>query len=107
MFEDKYLKEHHGFPYIAGLDIFVHDNVSKDGKAQEQNEKIAEYIITVADNIADGSMNSEQEKDALKESVSYVTVMYLHIKIKRKKEYNYILWQKIYLLHLKMMIVMK
>ena len=65
-FEDKYLKEHHGFPYIAGLDIFVHDNVSKDGKAQEQNEKIAEYIITVADNIADGSMNSEQEKDALK-----------------------------------------
>lgn len=65
-FEDKYLKEHYGFPYIVGLDIFVHDNVSKDGKAQEQNEKIAEYIITVADNIADGSMNSEQEKDALK-----------------------------------------
>lgn len=65
-FEDKYLKEHHGFPYIAGLDIFVHDNVSRDRKNQEHCEKIAEYIITVADNIADGSMNSEQEKDALK-----------------------------------------
>lgn len=65
-FEDKYLKEHYGFPYIAGLDIFVHDNVSRDRKNQEHCEKIAEYIITVADNIADGSMNSEQEKDALK-----------------------------------------
>lgn len=65
-FEDKYLKEHNGFPYIAGLDIFVHDNVSRDRKNQEHCEKIAEYIITVADNIADGSMNSEQEKDALK-----------------------------------------
>lgn len=48
------------------MDIFVHDNVSRDRKNQEHCEKIAEYIITVADNIADGSMNSEQEKDALK-----------------------------------------
>ena len=46
------------------MDIFVHDNVSRDRKNQEHCEKIAEYIITVADNIADGSMNSEQEKDA-------------------------------------------
>ena len=64
-FEDKYLKEHYGFPYIVGLDIFVHDNVSKESKAQEQNEKIAEYIITVADNIADGNLKGVQEKDAL------------------------------------------
>lgn len=65
-FEDKYLKDHYGFPYIVGLDIFVHDNVSKDGKVQEQNEKIAEYIITVADNIADGNLNGIHEEDALK-----------------------------------------
>lgn len=29
-FEDEHLRRFHGFPYIAGLDIFVHDNVSDD-----------------------------------------------------------------------------
>ena len=65
-FEDEYLRKHYGFPYIAGMDIFVHDNVSNDVKAQKRCEKLAEYIITVADNAADGGMSESQEADALK-----------------------------------------
>lgn len=65
-FEDEHLRRYHGFPYIAGLDIFVHDNVSDDDEAQNQCEKIAEYVITVADAIGDGRFNAAQEEDALK-----------------------------------------
>ena len=64
-FEEEYLKKHRGFPYIAGLDIFVHDNVSKDIKAQEQCEKTAEYIISVADAIEEGRINGDDELAAL------------------------------------------
>jgi phosphorylcholine metabolism protein LicD len=53
-FEDEHLRRFHGFPYIAGLDIFVHDNVSNDAMLQEKCEKTAEYVITVADAIGDG-----------------------------------------------------
>ena len=38
-FEDEHLRRFHGFPYIAGLDIFVHDNVSDDAMLQENDEK--------------------------------------------------------------------
>lgn len=65
-FEDEHLRRYHGFPYIAGLDIFVHDNVSDDDEAQNRCEKIAEYVITVADAIGDGRFNAAQEEDALK-----------------------------------------
>ena len=53
-FEDEHLRRYHGFPYLAGLDIYVHDNVSKDKKAQEKCEKTAEYIVAVADAIEAG-----------------------------------------------------
>lgn len=64
-FEEEYLEKHRGFPYIAGLDIFVHDNVSKDNKAQERCEKTAEYIISVADAIEEGRLDGDDELAAL------------------------------------------
>lgn len=65
-FEDEHLRRFHGFPYIAGLDIFVHDNVSDDAMLQEKCEKTAEYVITVADAIGDGRLNKAQETEALR-----------------------------------------
>lgn len=64
-FEDEHLRRYHGFPYLAGLDIYVHDNVSKDKKAQEKCEKTAEYIVAVADAIEAGQMSAEDEQAAV------------------------------------------
>lgn len=60
-FEEEHLKRYHGFPYIVGLDIFVHDNVSKNAELQQKNEKTAEYIITAADSIAEGKVSYQEE----------------------------------------------
>lgn len=65
-FEDEHLRKYHGFPYIAGLDIFVHDNVSDNAALQEKCEKTAEYVIAVADAIGDGRFSDSQEMEALK-----------------------------------------
>ena len=65
-FEDEHLRRFHGFPYIAGIDIFVHDNVSDDAALQEKCEKIAGYVIAVADAIGDRKFNKIQEMEALK-----------------------------------------
>lgn len=64
-FEDEHLRKYHGFPYLAGLDIYVHDNVSKDKKAQEKCEKTAEYIVAAADAIEAGQMSAADELAAV------------------------------------------
>lgn len=64
-FEDEHLRKYHGFPYLAGLDIYVHDNVSKDRKIQEKCEKTAEYIVAAADAIESGKMTAADELAAV------------------------------------------
>lgn len=64
-FEDEHLRRYHGFPYLAGLDIYVHDNVSKDKEAQGKCEKTAEYIVAAADAIEAGQMSAADELAAV------------------------------------------
>ena len=64
-FEDEHLRRYHGFPYLAGLDIYVHDNVSPDKEAQERCEKTAEYIVAAADAIEAGQMSAYDELEAI------------------------------------------
>lgn len=64
-FEKEHLEKFHGFAYIAGVDIFVLDYVSRDEKKEEIRNKKARYVITVADNIADGKLSETQAEGEL------------------------------------------
>lgn len=62
-FSDEHLKEFNEFPYIAGVDIFLIDYVSKDEEAEKQRDVLADYIIHLADHIAEKKMTPEEIRD--------------------------------------------
>ena len=64
-FEQDHLTRFHGFPYIAGIDLFVLDNVCRDRKKEELRSKKAEFVLAVADNIADGKTDGKQAEEQL------------------------------------------
>lgn len=70
-FEEEHLKRFHSFPYIAGLDLFVLDNVCRDRGRERLKAKKAEFVITVADNIADGLKKGREAEELLKQCESY------------------------------------
>lgn len=65
-FEDTYLKEHHEFPYIAGVDIFLIDYVSKDEEKENRRDLLARYVLNVADNIAEQKVNLKEAEEEIK-----------------------------------------
>lgn len=73
-FEEDHLKRFHGFPYIAGIDLFVLDNVCKDRKREELKSKVAEFVITAADEIAENRVNSETAKSYREQIRNYTGV---------------------------------
>ena len=70
-FEEDHLKRFHGFPYIAGIDLFVLDNVCRDRQKEQLRSKKAEYVLTVADNIADGVTKGREKEDLLRQCEKY------------------------------------
>ncbi len=70
-FEEEHLTRFHGFPYIAGIDLFVLDNVYRDRKKEKLRSKRAEYVLAVADNIADGKTNAKETEELLKQCEQY------------------------------------
>ena len=64
-FEENHLKRFHGFPYIAGIDLFVLDNVCKDRKKERLKSKKAEFVVTVADKLADETVGKKETEDLL------------------------------------------
>lgn len=64
-FEEEHLKRFHGFPYIAGVDIFVLDYVSEDEEKEEYRAKLAKYVIAAADEIAEGRMTGKKANETL------------------------------------------
>ncbi|MCR5687230.1 MAG: LicD family protein [Lachnospiraceae bacterium] len=65
-FEKDHLERFHGFPYIAGLDLYILDNVCADRRREELKAKKTEYVITVADNIADGKTKGREAEEQLR-----------------------------------------
>lgn len=53
-FEPDYMDKYYGFPYMAGLDIFIMDNISKDPEEERCWKTIIKFIIEVADHIDTG-----------------------------------------------------
>lgn len=47
-FDEKHLETYHGFPYSAGLDVFVMDYLYKDSAKEEERRKRAELLLQVA-----------------------------------------------------------
>lgn len=52
-FEEEHLERFHQFPYIAGVDIFILDNVCKDAEREKKRNNSAKYIIEAADLICE------------------------------------------------------
>lgn len=55
-FEQEHLDRFHQFPYIAGVDIFVLDYVSRDEVAEKERDTFAMYTIAIADMIGEGRL---------------------------------------------------
>lgn len=53
-FEEDHLERFHQFPYIAGVDIFVLDYVSRDKEAEQKRDELALHTIALADMIGEG-----------------------------------------------------
>lgn len=64
-FEEEHLKRFHGFPYIAGIDIFILDTMSSDPQKEEQREKVIEYILAIADSLGTKELSAKEKETAL------------------------------------------
>lgn len=56
-FEQEHLDRFHQFPYIAGVDIFVLDYVSRDEVAEKERDTLAMHTIAIADMIGEGRLD--------------------------------------------------
>lgn len=73
-FEQEHLDRFHQFPYIAGVDIFVLDYVSRDEKAEKERDKIALQTIALADMIGEGKVKVETKEYLLQELESECSI---------------------------------
>ena len=66
-FEEDHLERFHQFPYIAGVDIFVLDYVSRDEKAEAKRDELAMHVLVIADSFSDEvSLSKESQEMGLK-----------------------------------------
>ena len=65
-FEEEHLERFHQFPYIAGVDIFVLDYVSRDKEAEQKRDELALHTIALADMIGEGKGNAAVIEQELK-----------------------------------------
>lgn len=72
-FEENYLEEHHNFPYIAGVDIFLVDYLYKDIEEEKKRDEEVKEILAVASKYTD---NAEISDDAVSREISKFESMY-------------------------------
>lgn len=76
-FEEEHLKKYHGFPYIAGLDITVLDNVPCSEEAMTNMGSLAKDVLLAADIYEYGKISSDQINEKIKSVVNRLTTDYL------------------------------
>ena len=64
-FEEDHLRKYDGFPYIAGLDIFVLDYVDKDEERWQERRKKASEYLTFSDNLFYKTLGNTEKKNLL------------------------------------------
>lgn len=65
-FEPEHLREYHGFPYIACVDIFIIDYLSNDPVKNAEMFSKAKMVLGLSDSIRDGSFDTKKLDIALK-----------------------------------------
>lgn len=65
-FEENHLERFHQFPYIAGVDVFVLDYVSRDPEKEKERDEFALHTIALADMIGDGRIQPDLLEQELK-----------------------------------------
>ena len=65
-FEEEHLTKFHGFPYIVGVDIFLLDYVCRDEEREQQRVTICNYILAIADGMADGKITGAAAEEGLR-----------------------------------------
>ena len=67
-FEPAYLEAHAGFPYMAGIDIFILDYKARDDEKDKYRHLMVTYLMKLSDDIADGSVSGAALQQALAEA---------------------------------------
>ena len=80
-FEKEHLQKFHGFPYMVGIDIFILDYVSEDEEKEKSRVIMARYVISVADDIAEGKLTGKKAEAALNKIEELC-----HIKLQNRKD---------------------
>ena len=65
-FEEEHLRRFHGFPYIVGVDIFLLDYVCRDEEREHQRVTICNYILAIADGMAEGKIAGVAAEEGIK-----------------------------------------
>lgn len=64
-FDEKHFNDFHGFPFIAGVDIFVLDYIYEDEAKEQKRVEETTYIIAFADGLLAGKFNEETRNSGL------------------------------------------
>lgn len=64
-YDDEYLSKYHGFPYTAGVDIFVLDKISPDPKVEEDRYNSAVFVYSILLNLKDDSEEAAKQRELM------------------------------------------
>lgn len=65
--EPNFLKQYHGFPYVAGIDIFISDNVPKNPAEEEIQCNLVRIVDALARNWDNDDMTEEERQECVRE----------------------------------------
>lgn len=64
-YDDEFLKKYHGFPYTAGIDIFVLDKISPDSQVEEDRYNSAVFVYAILLNLKDDSEEAAEQREVM------------------------------------------
>lgn len=64
-FNDDFLFKYHGFPYAAGIDIFVLDKIAQDEQREEERYNNARFVWAIIQGLDDDSAETEKQRESM------------------------------------------
>lgn len=64
-YDDAFLSKYHGFPYTAGIDIFVLDKISPDSQVEEDRYNSAVFVYSILLNLKDESEEAAEQRELM------------------------------------------
>ena len=78
--EPDFMEKYHGFPFSAGVDVFVNDYMYRDEEEEKKRDKLWEATVNLAKAIRDGGVDKAMADSEMKK-IEYIT----GYKLDRKK----------------------